>query len=53
MEESENVEPMQAERSLLGHAEYETIRLTHYPTVYDIGRPRLEAMPTPLAQDAR
>jgi hypothetical protein len=32
------------ERSLLSHEEYETIRLTHHPAIYDVEVAELEAM---------
>lgn len=36
--------PCKFERSLLGHEEYETVRLTHHPAIYDIEVSELEAM---------
>jgi hypothetical protein len=36
--------PCKFERSLLSHEEYETIRLTHHPAIYDVAMPELEAM---------
>lgn len=36
--------PCKFERSLLSHEEYETIRLTHHPAIYDVGVAELEAM---------
>src|ERR1700760_3708931 len=36
--------PCRFERSLLSHEEYETIRLTHHPAIYDIEAADLEAM---------
>lgn len=36
--------PCKFERSLLGHEEYETIRLTHHPAIYDVDIVELEAM---------
>jgi len=36
--------PCKFERSLLSHEEYETIRLTHHPAIYDIETAELEAM---------
>jgi len=36
--------PCKFERSLLSHEEYETIRLTHHPAIYDVGLAELEAM---------
>jgi hypothetical protein len=36
--------PCKFERSLLSHEEYETIRLTHHPAIYDVGAAELEAM---------
>ncbi len=36
--------PCKFERSLLGHDEYETIRLTHHPAIYDVEVAELEAM---------
>ncbi len=36
--------PCKLERSLLGHEEYEAIRLTHHPAIYDIEVAELEAM---------
>ena len=32
------------ERSLLSHEEYETIRLTHHPAIYDVESAELEAI---------
>jgi hypothetical protein len=32
------------ERSLLSHEEYETIRLTHHPAIYDVEVDELDAM---------
>jgi hypothetical protein len=36
--------PCKFERSLLSHGEYETIRLTHHPAIYDVEVAELEAM---------
>lgn len=36
--------PCKFERSLLSHEEFETIRLTHHPAIYDVGAAELEAM---------
>jgi hypothetical protein len=36
--------PCKFERSLLSHEEYETIRLTHHPAIYDVEVTELEAM---------
>ena len=36
--------PCKFERSLLSHEEYETIRLTHHPAIYDVEIAELEAM---------
>jgi hypothetical protein len=36
--------PCKFERSLLSHEEYETIRLTHHPAIYDVELAELEAM---------
>ena len=36
--------PCKFERSLLSHEEYETIRLTHHPAIYDVEAGELEAM---------
>ena len=36
--------PCRFERSLLSHDEYETIRLTHHPAIYDVEVTELEAM---------
>jgi hypothetical protein len=36
--------PCKFERSLLSHEEYETIRLTHHPAIYDVEMAELEAM---------
>lgn len=36
--------PCKFERSLLSHEEYETVRLTHHPAIYDIEAAELEAM---------
>jgi hypothetical protein len=40
--------PCKFERSLLSHEEYETIRLTHHPAIYDVEVAELEAMRTRL-----
>lgn len=40
--------PCKYERSLLSHDEYETIRLTHHPAIYDVEVAELEAMRTRL-----
>jgi hypothetical protein len=44
MEEWKMSVPCKFERSLLSHEEYETIRLTHHPAIYDIEAAELEAM---------
>ena len=36
--------PCKFERSLLSHDEYETIRPTHHPAIYDVAAAELEAM---------
>ena len=36
--------PCKFEHSLLSHDEYETIRLTHHPAIYDVEPAELEAM---------
>ncbi len=36
--------PCKFERSLLSHEEFETIRLTHHPAIYDVEVAELEAM---------
>ena len=36
--------PSKFQRSLLSHEEYETIRLTHHPAIYDVEVAELEAM---------
>lgn len=36
--------PCKFERSLLSHEEYETIRLTHHPAIYEVEMAELEAM---------
>jgi hypothetical protein len=36
--------PCKFERSLLSHDEYETIRLTHHPAIYDVEPAELEAL---------
>ncbi|HUN95078.1 MAG TPA: hypothetical protein VMU69_02425 [Bradyrhizobium sp.] len=36
--------PCKFERSLLSHEEYETIRLTHHPAIYDVEAAELDAM---------
>jgi hypothetical protein len=36
--------PCKFERSLLSHEDYETIRLTHHPAIYDVEVAELEAM---------
>jgi len=36
--------PCKFERSLLSHEEYETIRLTHHPAIYEVEVAELEAM---------
>jgi hypothetical protein len=36
--------PCKFERSLLSHEEYETIRLTHHPAIYDVEPAELEAV---------
>ncbi|MBR0899791.1 hypothetical protein JQ616_32970 [Bradyrhizobium tropiciagri] len=38
------------ERSILSHEEYETIRLTHHPAIYDVEVAELEAMRPRLRQ---
>jgi hypothetical protein len=44
--------PCKFERSLLSHEEYETIRLTHHPAIYDVEVAELEAM-TPRLRKMR
>src|SRR6202042_164115 len=44
MEERKMSIPCKFERSLLSHEEYETVRLTHHPAIYDIEAAELEAM---------
>ena len=36
--------PCKFERSLVSHDEYETIRLTHHPAIYDVEPAELEAV---------
>jgi hypothetical protein len=36
--------PCKSERSLLSHEEYEIIRLTHHPAIYDVEAAELEAL---------
>ena len=36
--------PCKFERSLLSHDEYESIRLTHHPAIYDVEPAELEAI---------
>jgi len=36
--------PCKFERSLLSYDEYETIRLTHHPAIYDVDPTELEAI---------
>lgn len=36
--------PCKFERSILSHEEYETIRLTHHPAIYDVEATELQAM---------
>ena len=43
-EESKMSVPCKSERSLLSHEEYEIIRLTHHPAIYDVEAAELEAM---------
>ena len=45
--------PCKFERSLLSHDEYETIRLTHHPAIYDVEPAELEAIQSRLREDAR
>jgi hypothetical protein len=40
--------PCKFERSLLSHDEYETIRLTHHPAIYDVELAELEAIRSSL-----
>ena len=40
--------PCKFERSLLSHDEYETIRLTHHPAIYDVEPAELEAIQSRL-----
>ncbi len=40
--------PCKFERSLLSHDEYEMIRVTHHPAIYDVEPANLEAMPSRL-----
>jgi hypothetical protein len=44
MEERKMSVPCAFERSLLSHDEYETIRLTHHPAIYEVEPADLEAM---------
>jgi hypothetical protein len=44
MEEWKMSVPCKFERSLLSHDEYETIRLTHHPAIYDVEPAELEVM---------
>src|SRR3974390_3216938 len=44
MEEWKMSVPCKFERSLLSQEEYETIRLTHHPAIYDVEAGELEAM---------
>ena len=44
--------PCRFERSLLSHEEYETIRLTHHPAIYDVEVAELEAMRSRLRGSA-
>src|ERR1700760_2707241 len=44
MEERKMSIPCKFERSLLSHEEYEAIRLTHHPAIYDIEAAELEAI---------
>jgi hypothetical protein len=44
MEEWKMSVPCKFERSLLRHEEYETIRLTHHPAIYEVEGAELEAM---------
>ena len=39
-----NVGPLQVRTQPLSHEEYETIRLTHHPAIYDVEVAELEAM---------
>ena len=34
--------PCKFERSLLSHDEYETVRLTHHPALYELGTAELQ-----------
>ena len=36
--------PCKSEQSLLSHEEYEVIRLTHHPAIYDVEAAELEAL---------
>ena len=40
--------PCKSERSLLSHEDYEMIRLTHHPAIYDVDATELETMRTRL-----
>jgi hypothetical protein len=42
--------PCKFERSILSHEEYETIRLTHHPAIYDVEVAELEAIRPRLRQ---
>jgi hypothetical protein len=44
MEEWKMSVPCKFERSLLSHEEYEAIRLTHHPAIYEVEAAELEAM---------
>src|SRR6202012_3696886 len=44
MEERNMSIPCKFERSLLSHEEYETVRLTHHPAIYDIEAAELETI---------
>jgi hypothetical protein len=44
MEERKMSIPCKFERSLLSHEEYETVRLTHHPAIYDMEAAELEAL---------
>ena len=40
--------PCKFERSILSHDEYETIRLTHHPAIYDVEPAELQAIQSRL-----
>src|SRR5262249_29787653 len=42
--------PCRFERSLLGHEEYETVRVTHHPAIYDLSFEELQTVLLRLRQ---